>query len=299
MNPPVTSSQGFPLRTQVNLTHQTAMTMEELCQAWNEFHPRYSNRIPDLYEEKLVGTFKTRDGRSVYLHRDDSLGIKRYHWKADDGSEFGGQFDVWELETDIVRPTKKQIEYLIKGEEGFEISRREKAIGGRPYVETYIRRIRLLKPPSVTDGAYHEPIISAIPVILDEQQDSFTYNPDGGGTRWRLTHDTFGFTQDGITGIVKTNFGSGSYQAGEGRDERRVAWSRTTVFGELLTRFRTHYIHDVAMREAELPRGSRPENDGFGGNSDESERDFNKTVRSPNSTGRILISIDPVDPNIA
>jgi hypothetical protein len=296
MNPPVTSGEGFPLRTQVNRTHQTAMTMAELCEAWNNFRPQWPITICDFIAGELDGTFRTRDnGRTGYFYcsiENTGRPISECHWAANDGSEFGGFFDGWELEADLLRPTRKRIEYCIVGNEGFEISQRERAIDGRRCVETHIRRIRMLQRPSVTDGTYHKPIISAIPVLLDPQQDTFTYDPNGGGTRWRLERDTFGFTQDGITGTVKTNFGSGTYNVGEGVERRRVAWEDYAVNGEPLTRFRTHYIHGGGMREAELPRGSKPENDGFGGDSDESDS-------RPNFTGRVLISVDPVAPNMA
>ena len=69
-----------------------------------------------------------------------------------------------------------------------------------------------------------------------------------------------------------------------GDQERIVAWDHYTVNREPLTNFHTHYIRTGKRQEVELPRGIRPEMDGFNG--------------EPNFTGRLLISVDPVDANV-
>jgi hypothetical protein len=97
---------------------------------------------------------------------------------------------------------------------------------------------------------------------------------------------TLAFTQDGRTGIVATDFASGHYEVGVGHQKRIVAWKHYTVNEEPLTNIRTHYIHRVGANEIELPRGSRPEMDEIEGEG------------KPNFTGRLLISIDPVDANV-
>jgi len=112
-----------------------------------------------------------------------------------------------------------------------------------------------------------------------------TYDPTRGGTRKRLTRSlTVAFTQDGITGrVAKTNFGSGSYDVGEGDQARSVAWNHCSIDGEPLTRIRIHYSRG-RIREIELPRQSRPEMDGFDG--------------EPNFTGRSHISRRPENANV-
>jgi hypothetical protein len=86
--------------------------------------------------------------------------------------------------------------------------------------------------------------------------------------RWYLLQiyhqykDTFGLTQDGITGVVKRDFRSESYHVGWGHERRSAAWEHYVVNGEPLTRLRTHNLGG-AMREAELLRGSRSETDGL------------------------------------
>jgi hypothetical protein len=191
MNPPVTSWQGFPLRTQVNLTHEPAITIQELYEACNGFHPRYSTSIRDPIAGTVDGTFTTRDGRSGHFQsRLERPGhyVSECHWAADDGSEIGGYFDVLKtFGSDPLSPTKERVEYHVVGDKGFEISRQNTSIDGQPVVKTYIRRIRKLYGPSVTAGTYRKAIISGIPLILDPQQDTFTYDPNGAGMRWGNT----------------------------------------------------------------------------------------------------------------
>jgi hypothetical protein len=294
MKSPVTSGERFPLRTQVNLTHQTAMTMAEVHRAWNDFHPRYSNNIEKPIAGEVYGTFSTRDERSGQFVSEGS----ECHWTADDESEIGGCVNVRKKpDTKSVRPTEERVEYHTIGKKGFDFSRQKSTHHGRPCVKTYIRPICKLYGSSITNGTYQKAIISGIPVLLDPQQDTFTYDPSGGGAIWRETRDTFGFEQDGITGVVSKDFGSGSYNVGEGLEARSVTWLHFTVDEkESLTLIRTLYSHSGAISEIELPRGSRPEIAGFDDGSDE---DTEEVDREPNFTGRVLISVDLVDPNMA
>jgi hypothetical protein len=242
----------------------------------------------------VYGTFSTRDGRSGQFVSEGS----ECHWTANNDSEIGGCVNVKKKpETKSVRPTEERIEYHIIGKKGFEFSRQDSTHHGRPCVKTYIRPVCKLYDSSVTDGTYQKAIISGIPVLIDPQQDTFTYDRSDGGAIWRETPDTFGFEQDGITGIVGKDFGSGSYNVGEGLEARSVTWLHFTVDEkESLTQICTLYSHNGAISEIELTRGSRPDIDGFDDGSDE---DTEEVDREPNFTGRVLVSVDLVDPNVA
>jgi hypothetical protein len=152
----------------------------------------------------------------------------------------------------------------------------------------YTRGSSAIAPLAQLGCEFQKGTLIGIPVILHPQQDTMTYDPTRGGTRRRNTQaTTVAFTQEGITGkVAKNNFGFGSYDVGEGDQKRSVAWDHYTVNDEPLTEIRTHYVHgDGQMIEIQLPRGSRPEMDAFEG--------------EPNFTGRLLISVDPVNAEMA
>jgi hypothetical protein len=265
------------------------MTMGQVSEAWHIFQPRYSNIIDNIVPGDKNGRFTTGDGRSGQFLSKVEMGqaVNILDWTANDGSEMGGYVDVWKrFDTDLLHPVKKEVEISVVGERGFEIIKQKIFNNGQPFVKTYIRPIRMSLGPTITADTYQRATLIGIPVKLHPQQDTMTYDPTRGGTRGRNTRaPTVAFTQEGITGkVAKTNFGFKSYDVGEGDQERSVAWDHYTVNNEPLTQIRTHYFHGE-MREIELPRGSRPELDAIDG--------------GPNFTGRFLVSVDPVNVDMA
>ena len=291
MNPPVTSDEQFPLRTQVNVTGEDVMTLAEVSEAWHNFHPRYSNFINILVPGDEDGRFTTGDGRTGQFFTKNEMGeaVNSLDWTGNNVSEMGGYIDMWKREdTRLLHPVKKRAEYSIVGGRGFEITEQRTFFNGQPYVKTYIRPIRVSQGPTITADTYQKATLIGIPVILHPQQDTMTYDPTRGGTTGRNTRaPTVAFTQEGITGkVAKYTFGFGSYGVGEGDQKRSVAWENYTVNDEPLTEICTHYVlGNGEMREIELPTGSRPEMLEFEG--------------EPNFTGRFLISIDPVNADVA
>ena len=288
MNPPVTSDEPIPLPTQVNVTGEEPMTMAEVSQAWANFKPIYSNIIDNPVAGERPERFTTGDGRSGQFLSREEMGesVNILDWTANDDSEMGGYIDVWKrYDTHLLHPVKERIEFPFDGVKGFEVTKQRIFILGRPFVKTYVRPIRRSHGPTITADTYQKATLSAIPVLLDPQQDTMTYDPTRGGTTGRNTRaPTVAFTQEGITGkVAKTNFGSGTYKVGEGDQERSVSWCNFDVDGERLTRISTYYAHGV-KKEIELSRGSRPELDGFEG--------------KPNFTGRLLVSVNPENANV-
>jgi hypothetical protein len=260
--------------------------MDQVSEAWHNFQPRYSNIIDNPIAGEVPGRFTTRDGRSgQFLSRLEMGGqaVNECQWVADDGSETGGWIEVWKrFDADPLNPKKELVQYSNVGDRGFEISKQKSNNGEK----TSIRPFRMTQGPTVTADIFQKATLIGIPVKLHPQQDTMTYDPTRGGTRGRNTRaPTVAFTQEGITGkVAKTNFGFKSYDVGEGDQERSVAWDHYTVNNEPLTQIRTHYFHGET-REIELPRGSRPELDAIDG--------------GPNFTGRFLVSVDPVNADMA